>query len=268
MITATLSCDVCLGPELQSYPAVSSCGRELLRCPQCGLVAARPGSPPVEPGEPVPREPRDDERRAAVVRRLLPTGRILEIGCGEGRFLAAFEPNLYVVAGLEASEQDAELARERLRAVGSRGGILSGDVATHRLPAESYDMVALFGYLARCASPRATLMEVSRVLRPGGHVVIETPSLASLTARLRGPRWQPLRDPTADYFFTRATLRRLAISCGFEPGVSRPAIPAGWPHPGILVYLARKAGQPVHLLEPLDVTEALPSITTPLGVTQ
>jgi SAM-dependent methyltransferase len=267
MITATLSCDVCLGSELQSYPAVSSCGRELLRCPQCGLVAARPGSAPVEPGAPVTRDPRDDDRRAALVKRLLPTGRILEIGCGEGRFLAAFEPDLYVVAGVEPSEQEAILARERLKAIGARGGILTGDVSSS-LPGESYDLVALFGYVARCASPRATLMEVSRVLRPGGHVIIETPSLASLTARLRGPKWPPLRDPTADYFFTRATLRRLAVSCGFEPGVSRPVLPAGWPHPGTLVYLARKAGQAVRVLEPMDVAEALPSITTPLGVIQ
>jgi SAM-dependent methyltransferase len=183
MIAATLSCDVCLGSELQSYPEVSSCGRELVRCPQCGLVAARPGSVPVEPGSPSPREPRDDERRAAVVKRLLPTGRILEVGCGEGRFLAEFEPNLYVVAGLEPSEEQATLARERLRAMGARGGILSGDLAGSKLPAESYDLVALFQYLASCASPRATLMEVSRLLRPGGHVIIETPSLASLTAR-------------------------------------------------------------------------------------
>lgn len=268
MITATLSCDVCMGSELQSYPAVSSCGRELLRCPECGLVAARPGSAPVQSGSPAPREARDDDRRAAVVKRLLPAGRVLEIGCGEGRFLAAFEPDLYVVAGIEPREEEALLARERLRAAGARGGIVSGEISTSRLPCESYDLVALFGYLARCQSPRATLMEVSRVLRPGGHVIIETPSLASLTARLRGSSWPPLRDPTADYFFTRATLRRLTTSCGFEPGFSRPAMPAGWPHPGILVYLARKAGQPVHLLEPLDLKEALPSITPPLGATQ
>jgi hypothetical protein len=45
-------------------------------------------------------------------------------------------------------------------------------------------------------------------------------------------------------------------------------MPAGWPHPGMLVYVARKAGQPVRLLEPLELSEAVPSITTPLGATQ
>ncbi|MGH9868196.1 MAG: class I SAM-dependent methyltransferase [Candidatus Polarisedimenticolia bacterium] len=268
MIAATFSCDVCFGSDLQAYPAMTSCGRALWRCAGCGLVAASPSRAPDDPLQSPSREARDEERRAAAVRRLLPSGRVLDVGCGTGVFLAALEPELYVVTGLEQDDGSAILARERLQSVGARGSVLVGELRDSRLPSESFDLVALFGHLARSASPRATLMEVSRLLHPGGHVMIETPSLDSLTARLRGTHWRPLHDPRADYFFTPATLRRLVVSCGFEPGPTRPPMPAGWPHPGTLVHVARKAGQPVRLLEPADLAEAIPSISSPLGALQ
>ena len=267
MNSVPLSCDVCFSSGMVPYPGMTGCGRELLTCTSCGLVMARPGSRPSEPRPSSPREPRDDERRAAVVRRLLESGRVLEVGCGTGGVLAALDPTLYVVTGIEPDPPDAAIARERLRSVGARGGVPGGDLVHGGLPAESFDLVALFGYLGRCESPRAVLMEVSRLLRPGGCVLIETPSLASLTAWLRGARWQPLHDPVVDYFFTPDTLRRLVTTCGFEPGAVRPSLAAGWPHPGVIVYLARKAGEAVRADEPASAVEVLTPISSPLGAT-
>ena len=83
-------------------------------------------------------------------------------------------------------------------------------------------------------------MEASRLLKDGGYAVVETPGISSLTARLFGARWQPLRDTANDYFFTAATLERLAAVCGLTAGSFRPTVLVGWPPPGTLVYVGRK----------------------------
>jgi hypothetical protein len=124
----------------------------------------------------------------------------------------------------------------------------------------------MFGTLGSCTSPRTTIMEASRLLRRGGYAVIETPSLSSLTARFCGTRWQPLSDPAAEYFFTAATLERLAMMCGLISGAAWLALPVGWPSPGTLVYVARKSGSPVRLA---GLSELGPEVgkMAPMGAT-
>ncbi|HKY34283.1 MAG TPA: class I SAM-dependent methyltransferase [Candidatus Polarisedimenticolia bacterium] len=268
MSASRMSCDLCLGTELRLSPSASPCGRQLMECAGCGLVCALPGPDrPGQEGAPGRRAARSDQKRAAALRRILDGGRVLEVECGAGRVLASLDPRRFEVVGLEPRDQEAARARERLRSAGARGSVMTGALPDGRLPIESFDLAALFGSLARARSPRATLMEVSRLLRDGGYVVIETPSLASLTARLRGPRWQPLKDPTADYFFTPQSLARLATGCGFQPGTTLLPMPAGWPAPGTLVYIARKAAASLRLAGPAELAEAVQRLAgaAPLG---
>ena len=266
-----VSCNLCLGSDFEPYLESSSCGRRLLRCRECGLVAAMGGSDsdsqtdaPKTPG--TPRDPRTDQRRAAAVMRILQSGKILEIGCGRGGFLAALDPKQYGVVGVEALPADAFEARRKLKQCGSAGAILEGSVTDGHLTTESFDLVAMFGSVAHCPSPRATFMEVSRLLKPGGYAVIETPGLSSLTARIFGTRWPPLSDPSAGFFFTASTLERLAMTCGLTAGAVRLTLPIGWPTPGTLVYVARKTGD---LCKSPLLGDLTPKVTriTPMGAT-
>ena len=109
-------------------------------------------------------------------------------------------------------------------------------------------------------------MEISRLLRDGGYAFIETPSLSSLTARLYGSRWHPLRDPTMGYFFTPVTLERLTAVCGLAAGKVRPALPVGWPSLGTLVYVARKSAVSLKRRGLATLVEEAGKIT-PMGAT-
>lgn len=263
------SCNLCLSSDFEPYLESSPCGRRLLRCRHCGLVAASGGrgtEPDAPPGG-AWRDARTDRRRAAAVMRILDSGNILEVGCGKGDFLLALDPGRYTVVGVESRPSDAAEARRRIAQRGPRGAILEGSVTDGHLAAETFDLVAMFGSVSHCASPRTAFMEISRLLKPGGYAVIETPGLSSLTARLFGRRWPPLADPSAVYFFTASSLERLAMACGLTAGTVRLTTPLGWPAPGTLVYVARKSAEPYR--SPL-LGELAQNVTTisPMGATQ
>lgn len=251
MATRSEACDLCLGSNLAPYRAPAPPGRELFCCCDCSLVTALPRTIQMERSggrvalEKHPlRDHRSDRRRASAVMRLIPSGRILEVDCERGYFLSALDPVRYETLGLEADPELAADAQSRLSGARLRGAVVAGTLQGAKLASASFDLVAIFGSLGKAASPRALLMEVSRLLKDGGHVVIETPSLTSLTARLRGARWQPLRDPDADYFFSPSSLERLGSVTGFSGGTIRMPMPVRWPSPGTLVYIARKTAVP------------------------
>ncbi len=240
MRSSIVSCDLCLGTDLVPYGPPGPPERDLVGCRQCGLVAAT--APRADTAEEIPlRDPHVDARRAVAVMRLLRSGRVLEIGCGQGHLLAGLDPDRYEAVGLELVPEVAAQAAQRLRGAGVRGSVLEGRLQDVKLPPESFDLVALVGVLERASSPRAVLMEISRLLRDTGYAFIETPSLSSWTARILGSRWHPLHDPTMEYFFTPVTLERLTSACGLAAGRVRSAVPVGWPSPGTLVYIARKS---------------------------
>jgi 2-polyprenyl-3-methyl-5-hydroxy-6-metoxy-1,4-benzoquinol methylase len=209
---------------------------------------------------------RTDLKRAAAVMRILPGGRILEVGCGAGSLLACLDPDRYEVVGVESSAPLAAEARRRLAESGVRGAIVEGCITEAKLSSEGFDLVAMFGTLDNCPSPRTTFMKASELLRGGGYAVIETPSLSSLTARLYGMRWEPLRDPATEYFFTAASLERLATLCGLTSGAAWLTLLGGWPPPGTLLYVARKSGPPVKLADLADLAPEVRKMT-PMGAT-
>ncbi|HZI93407.1 MAG TPA: methyltransferase domain-containing protein [Patescibacteria group bacterium] len=196
--------------------------------------------------------------------KILPSGAVLEVGTGEGHFLCALNPGRYEVVGVEASAEAAATARRRIADRGLRGGVRQGSLHDAGLPAETFDLIALFGSLGGAGSPRAICMEVARLLRSGGYAVIETPSLSSLTALLCGTRWRPLRDPHSDYFFSPACLDRLLSSCGLSPGVARMPVPVGWPSPGNLVYITRKSSIAIRATSLTDLASNVGNIA-PMG---
>lgn len=138
-------------------------------------------------------------------------GRLLEVGCGSGRFLNRMRKAGWAVDGIDFDPVAAARVEEKF-------GI---PVAVGSLPElgyreGSYDVVAMSQVIEHVPDPVALLKECRRVLRPGGRLVLSTPNARSVAHGAYGRHWRGLEPPRHQQVFTPAALARCARDCGFD----------------------------------------------------
>lgn len=162
------------------------------------------------------RAPKPRERRTW--RRLLDEvapggrpGRLLEVGCGEGRFLRAAADLGWQAVGVEILPAMVRVARED--GLDAR----TGDLAAAGFPAGGFDAVYMNEVIEHVVDPVGLMREVRRVLRPGGVAVVRTGNARSWSARWRGERWSYYRFCPHGHirFFGPGAMRALAGAAGF-----------------------------------------------------
>lgn len=154
---------------------------------------------------------RDDRLRAWALRARLGPGRLLDVGCGTGAFLAAAREAGFEVVGTELSRVAAETARGRF-GIDVRVGPFVGKQFGG---GERFDVITMIHVLEHMRDPAATLATARRLLVPGGVVVIEVPNRRAVAARLPGPGRRAIYDlPLHLHHFTPPSLRRLVEGSG------------------------------------------------------
>jgi SAM-dependent methyltransferase len=138
-------------------------------------------------------------------------GRVLDIGCGRGHLLRAFQRRGWEVAGTEMSELAAAYAREQLRLP-----VSVGNIAELNLPAGGLDVAIMWHVLEHFERVGDVLREVHRLLRPGGLCFIAVPNFGSLEARAARDKWFHLDVPRHLTHFTEPTLMRRLEQSGFR----------------------------------------------------
>jgi len=131
-------------------------------------------------------------------------GRLLEVGVGDGSFLAAARAAGFEVEGCDLSAPLAEQAA-------ARAGVAVHCVALDELPAAAYDVVCMHHVLEHVRDPIALLRQVAARLRPGGTLHLAVPNIDCWEARL--PGWNAYEDYHVSYF-DAVTLRRAIETAG------------------------------------------------------
>jgi SAM-dependent methyltransferase len=137
-------------------------------------------------------------------------GRLLDVGCGNGQFLAAAAAAGWRATGLDFDAQAIAAAR-------TLPGVEAevGDLLDRRFDAAGFDAVVLNNVIEHVPDPVAVFAECARLLRPGGRLVMVTPNLDALGHRIFGRDWRGLEPPRHLFLFTARALRRFARRAGF-----------------------------------------------------
>lgn len=138
-------------------------------------------------------------------------GRLLEIGCGNGRRLELFRKHGWQVEGQEVDAKAAQFARGRLGLTVHEGLITDLELAT-----ESYDAIVLSHVIEHVHDPVGLLAEAHRLLRPKGILSVTTPNAVGLGHRTFGRNWYGLDSPRHLFLFSPRTLATVARKGGFN----------------------------------------------------
>lgn len=225
-------CPVCgIPPRLF---AVDHQGFHLCRCPVCKLEFANP--------RPTFEELQDrlyqqeyfrlsgGERQIAHARKLQyrrqlqaiekilgGRGRILDVGCGDGAFLAFARDEGWEIAG-----SDIRLSSQA-RKLSCR--LMEGDLGRVDFEPGSFEAIRFNHVLEHTQNPLQELQRSRRLAAPGGIVFISVPNLAGISARLKSlqsrlrlksHRWRHYAAIHHLWYFTPSTLRLLTEKAGLR----------------------------------------------------
>ncbi len=198
---------------------------DLLACRECGTVQ-QPVLPSGEPLHDLYRDMRDDAYldeetgRRATANRLLdliaahvPSGRLLDVGCGHGLLLDEARTRGYETLGLELSREAARYARDTLKLDVRELPLESFNEGRNGDSPGEFDAIVLADVLEHLDDPVGAIDACARLLRPGGVVCIVTPDPSSVTARAAGARWWGYL-PGHTVLIPRKTLRELISARG------------------------------------------------------
>ena len=138
----------------------------------------------------------------------LGAGRLLDVGCGSGRFLRQMKAVGWDVTGIEV---DAA-AVARARSVTS--AIVVGDVGQLELAPQQFDCITVLHVLEHLPDPLGVLSKLLGWLAPGGLLIVEVPNAGGVGARVFGGYWSGLEFPRHLVHFTPATMAAMVERAG------------------------------------------------------
>jgi 2-polyprenyl-3-methyl-5-hydroxy-6-metoxy-1,4-benzoquinol methylase len=224
-----VACALCGGDDAGAVMRGSDVRRRvpgrftIVRCGDCGLAYVSPRPTPraiarYYPADYAPHQllpPSFAERLYYRLFRRLPAprgARVLDVGCGGGKYLRFLRDSGYVVAGVEVN---ADVVA-RLRADAGLE-VHPGVITEARIPDQSFDVVTFWWVLEHTHDPLETLRAAHRVLKPGGMVVVGLQNFAALGRTVFGAHWHHLDLPGHLYHFEPVTLRKILTRAGFTP---------------------------------------------------
>lgn len=229
-MTASIKCNICGSSDYRIlFKEHEAQLHRIVKCTNCGLLYANPQninsesySDRVESAEPLTENDshiikannsiRDYKGVLEFINKEKPgKGRLLEVGAHAGVFLNYVRADGWDVVGVEPIKQFAEYAKDHFKLDVMQTTIESSDIND-----DSFDVVIMMHLIEHINDPASMLTTINRILKPGGMLVVETPTYDTLMFKILGRRERSLSCDQHLYFYTLETLERLLTKCGFE----------------------------------------------------
>lgn len=145
--------------------------------------------------------------------------RLLDVGCGNGGFLQTAREAGWNTFGVEPDP----LARHHAENAGHE---VRPDVAAWSESDEPFDAITMSHVIEHVHNPRELLTRVFALMRPGGHLFVDTPNIDAIGHKIYGRHWRGLEPPRHLVLFNKVGLHRAVREAGFTEVKFRPRIDA------------------------------------------
>ena len=153
-----------------------------------------------------------ENRKAKWLYEKVGGGRLLEVGCGKGRFLLAAKKVGFEVYGIEPAKRSYVYSH----------GLLGDDVSNENIGAYSdkkmgkFDVIVLWHVFEHIDDIDSLLKQVKTLLAENGVLLIAVPNFSSFQAWLGKESWYHLDPPRHLHHFTPVGMRSLISDRGFD----------------------------------------------------
>jgi SAM-dependent methyltransferase len=137
-------------------------------------------------------------------------GVILDIGCGNGRFLHGMQQLGWKTKGVEFNAGAVDVCKK------SNLDVFHGDLFSAKLADASVDVVNLSHVIEHVPDPKALFIEVARILKPNGLFVVKTPNSKALGRALFNTNWYANDVPRHLYLYSQKNLIEMSKACNLD----------------------------------------------------
>lgn len=137
-------------------------------------------------------------------------GKLLDVGCGNGKLMIWYQEHGWDTVGIEPSAKGAMIAR----AQGLK--IIESSLEEASLPDNYFNAIMMVQVLEHLRDPKGALSKLYRALCPGGLIVAGVPNFLCIDRRVLGGNWLPIEVPRHLFHFTPKSLQSLFDSVGFK----------------------------------------------------
>ncbi len=153
-----------------------------------------------------------DKRASLVNNYLSDKSKVLDIGCGNGRFLSFLkQKGDYELYGLELNTSSNKRVL-KIPGINLRFGSLK----PQDFKQESLSAITLFHVFEHLTEPKETLQTIRKILKKNGLLVMSFPNIDSVQSKFFKGKWFHLDPPKHLFFFKPIDFVRLMDGYGFE----------------------------------------------------
>jgi 2-polyprenyl-3-methyl-5-hydroxy-6-metoxy-1,4-benzoquinol methylase len=157
-------------------------------------------------------------KKYADISKIKPQGKILDIGCATGDFLAYFKNKGWDTTGIEPDVDAKAMAIENHQID------VRDEAALDSFEPEQFDVITMWHVLEHVYTLQERVAQLKRLLKKDGLLVIAVPNPASYDAKYYGKYWAAYDVPRHIYHFTRKDISLLFSQQNFKISKVKPMV--------------------------------------------
>ncbi len=134
---------------------------------------------------------------------------IIDIGCGDGKFLEKLNPKKFEKFGLEINLQAVENCKKK------NISMFDKPLTSLDFKNKKFDAITLWHSFEHMENPLETFHKIKKVLSKNGVLILQTPNTKSLGFRFGKENWFHLDSPRHLFIYTEKAIDKLCQKTGF-----------------------------------------------------